>query len=492
MANKIITIIILTLLAVSIFAGFVSALDKNYNINEIPYDNSYDSGTLTPVYAQGDVNADGLVDEKDLDILVNYIFRGGPEPDSVMGDLNNDGFVNILDLTNLVDILYRSDSEESEMRVKINGFEIPDSLAFIVPGITNFFEIEFTAPIDSKDVQVKIEINGENINFKIQSITFDIVGGDNYRETLQVQMPFDPLVQYGNEAVVSVKINGDNYQTSKEFSVNVITPIYPIDPTVTPKLTGIFSDYGWDTNENGLFDHLIINVGTYINEIGSYKITGKLTDSEGKTIEYKTKFGIISNSNLIISNVPLHFSGIEINKNEMNGPYTLEEVILYDEDTNTILDQLSNAYTTPYYSYNEFENFKKGDVNGDGQVNRDDLDFLVDYIFRGGPAPDPVLGDLNEDGRSSTILDLTYLIDLLFRSPPIIELLDPDDGDVLRTSRSDIDVDFEYIVRDESEIARCSLVVAGRVEETKNNVVRDSMNFFEFELDSGEEYGWRL
>jgi len=62
----------------------------------------------------------------------------------------------------------------------------------------------------------------------------------------------------------------------------------------------------------------------------------------------------------------------------------------------------------------------RGDVNGDGfDSNALDLSFLVDRIFRSGPVPPCALeADLNGDGLSANIGDLTYLIDYIYRSGP--------------------------------------------------------------------------
>ena len=59
----------------------------------------------------------------------------------------------------------------------------------------------------------------------------------------------------------------------------------------------------------------------------------------------------------------------------------------------------------------------RGDVNDDGtDANILDLTFLVDRIFRSGP---PAIcteeADVNSDGTSSNILDLTFLVDRIFR-----------------------------------------------------------------------------
>ena len=65
-------------------------------------------------------------------------------------------------------------------------------------------------------------------------------------------------------------------------------------------------------------------------------------------------------------------------------------------------------------------NGNRGDLNGDGNdANILDLTFLVDYIFRGGPAATCAEeADVNGDDTPSNILDLTFLVDFIFRGGP--------------------------------------------------------------------------
>jgi len=65
--------------------------------------------------------------------------------------------------------------------------------------------------------------------------------------------------------------------------------------------------------------------------------------------------------------------------------------------------------------------FVCGELNGDGNVNILDATFLLNYLYRGGPAPDPIeSADVSGNGLLN-ILDVTYLLNYLYRlGPPLI------------------------------------------------------------------------
>jgi|GEM_PF-5244498 len=59
-----------------------------------------------------------------------------------------------------------------------------------------------------------------------------------------------------------------------------------------------------------------------------------------------------------------------------------------------------------------------GDANTDGGVNVGDIVYLIDHVFKNGPAPDPLLlGDANSDGGVN-VGDIVYLIDHVFKNGP--------------------------------------------------------------------------
>ena len=87
----------------------------------------------------------------------------------------------------------------------------------------------------------------------------------------------------------------------------------------------------------------------------------------------------------------------------------------YDKDGNVDISDLSMAVNVLYGPATQgVLNYGRGDANGDGKVDKRDLDFLVAYMFGKGPAPSPIgLADMDLDG-SLDITDLTYLISILY------------------------------------------------------------------------------
>jgi len=61
---------------------------------------------------------------------------------------------------------------------------------------------------------------------------------------------------------------------------------------------------------------------------------------------------------------------------------------------------------------------KYGDANGDNKISVGDVVYLINYLFKGGPPPNPwIKGDANGDGKV-TVADVVYLINYLFKGGP--------------------------------------------------------------------------
>ncbi|MGB2982041.1 MAG: dockerin type I repeat-containing protein, partial [Candidatus Zixiibacteriota bacterium] len=71
-----------------------------------------------------------------------------------------------------------------------------------------------------------------------------------------------------------------------------------------------------------------------------------------------------------------------------------------------VTHQLTIQVGTPYC----------GDCTGDGDINLGDVVYLIGYLYKQGPPPDPLCrGDVNADG-SRDVGDVVLLINYLFKS----------------------------------------------------------------------------
>ena len=147
-----------------------------------------------------------------------------------------------------------------------------------------------------------------------------------------------------------------------------------------------FRDAGRDTNGNGLFDKLAVDVDLNVTAAGTYRVYGELTDSAGNRQEVSSLATLPAGA----ATVPLAFDGKTIFQNRVNGPYTLSVVRVAEESGLSLLPvaEVANAHQTLAYSYLQFEHTPLRltgngtatgrDFNGNGLYDRLDVTVEVE------------------------------------------------------------------------------------------------------------------
>ena len=181
------------------------------------------------------------------------------------------------------------------------------------------------------------------------------------------------------------------------------------------ELTGGSIDKAIDTNANGLYDQLKVDVGVKLKNAGTYTWSARLVDSLGVEIGFYN-----GNASLAAGNAQINFiyDGSRIGKNGRNGPYFVKSLLMFGGGANLVATEVS---TTAAYNASDFEGYVKrvrGDLNGDGKVDAADVALLQkalgSVIGSANYNPD---ADLDGDGRV-TINDLRILRSLINKTIP--------------------------------------------------------------------------
>ncbi|MGB2804904.1 MAG: dockerin type I repeat-containing protein, partial [Candidatus Zixiibacteriota bacterium] len=105
-----------------------------------------------------------------------------------------------------------------------------------------------------------------------------------------------------------------------------------------------------------------------------------------------------------------------------NVPPEFEPMTMEYDTTRILVTEVEYAIQVSPWDY-------RGDVNivpgGDGVVNVADVVFLVNYLYKGGDAPDPYWeGDVTCDGVIN-VADVVYLVNYLYKGGPVPRCCDP-------------------------------------------------------------------
>ncbi|MEA3357321.1 MAG: GEVED domain-containing protein, partial [Patescibacteria group bacterium] len=113
--------------------------------------------------------------------------------------------------------------------------------------------------------------------------------------------------------------------------------------------SGIYSDYGTDTDGDGLYDYLTTEVEVNTVTPGNYRVEGWLYDGSGNSIIMASNSVYLNAGSQSIS---LNFDGLAINRNRVDGPYYLRYLSLYGSGQ---IDFIYDAYTTAPYKFTDFQ-----------------------------------------------------------------------------------------------------------------------------------------
>jgi hypothetical protein len=180
----------------------------------------------------------------------------------------------------------------------------------------------------------------------------------------------------------------------------------PAEPPRAIALNGQQSDRGIDTNTNGLFDRLQVDLGVDLLASGTYDWSGRLVDRNGQELGFASGRGTLPIGS---TSVRLEFDGRAIGVNGLDGPFFIRSLLMSSASGANLVAPFAGQ--TSAWRANQFEGFvvrAPADLNGDGRVDAADIDAFNRAL--GSSLGEPTynrFADYDRDGRI-TLNDLRY------------------------------------------------------------------------------------
>jgi hypothetical protein len=236
------------------------------------------------------------------------------------------------------------------------------------------------------------------LNAGNQTVTLNFDGSFIYKHGVNGSFNLTNLLLYdGNGTLI------DNSYYAYTTSAYNYTDFQPLI-----RLTGNYSDYGTDTDSNGLFDNLTVEVRVMLANEGYCVVTARLVDSIGEEIIWASNTSWLSANQS--QTIQLNFDGISINKHGVDGPYHLRDVYAYHTGDPTQPDYIFDAYITDAYNYTDFESLR-GDLNSDGILTPADALICLQIAVGSRPCDAATLAaaDVSGDNRVTSLDALMIL-----------------------------------------------------------------------------------
>jgi len=118
----------------------------------------------------------------------------------------------------------------SDITVKANGMYIDNNVVSVIAGETITVKVWFTSDVDDSDVTVEAEIEGEKVDFKDITESFDVEDGSRYRKALTLEVPYELKDEVSDIITLNIEIDGKEYKTEiEDIELRVQRPSYNAD-----------------------------------------------------------------------------------------------------------------------------------------------------------------------------------------------------------------------------------------------------------------------
>jgi len=136
-------------------------------------------------------------------------------------------FMMLVSVLFLVPIVSATDVT-SAIYVEVDGIDAGDDPAIIV-GDTVLIRVEFESDVNTSDITVEAEIEGDRRDAEAQTALFDVEDGHRYVKTLRLEVPFDLKDELSEFVDLNIEISGSGYKSTANHPLRVQRESFSVD-----------------------------------------------------------------------------------------------------------------------------------------------------------------------------------------------------------------------------------------------------------------------
>lgn len=245
-------------------------------------------------------------------------------------------------------------------------------------GLTDILRVQADASVRAARPAVVrgtlVAVNGASIGV---DTVINLAAGSANRIGFDFSGP--QIRQLQMDSAYALELSFRNPATLQEFDAvrvplqgaYIHTQFDPAQPPAAIALNGTLADRGVDTNANGLFDRLQIDMGVDLLQTDTYEWSARLVDRNGQELGFASARGVLQAGSRTIR---LDFAGVPIGQNGLDGPYFVRSLLMAGNSGANLVATFAGQ--TSGFRANQFEGFivrSPADINGDGVVNQADI-----------------------------------------------------------------------------------------------------------------------
>jgi len=121
-----------------------------------------------------------------------------------------------------------SASDFSVELVEVNDVDVTNDIS-VIAGETIKLEVYFDSFVNTSDVKVKAEIEGEKTDIDARTVSFDTESGKRYRKVLTLKVPSELKDELSDDLSLNIKIWNGDYKETEDYTLRVQRESYSAD-----------------------------------------------------------------------------------------------------------------------------------------------------------------------------------------------------------------------------------------------------------------------